>query len=156
MKHPVTVLMMLALTTAAAISVATVAPQRRDECLNLVAQVRLVNAQQQKVTANVGWTCEPKLLAQGLAKMSINGYPAGRLTKVDSTGRYQISAIVPRMPLPVKVCVSLDGRGSDGIPVTALQCESVDSHFIDLPQPIRMDLQTYPSSIEPIDAGDLF
>jgi hypothetical protein len=150
MKRPVTIALMFVLTTAAAIAVATVAPLRRDECLNLVAQVRFENLQQYEVTANVGWLCEPKLLEQGLATMSINGSPVGSRLKVDASRRHEMSVIIARQPLPLKVCVSLDGRGADGIPVTALQCETVGSLFMDLPRPIRTDFESYPT-LEPAE-----
>ena len=157
MKTILTTVMLLALATATATATATafaepiraagavVEPIRVDDCLDVSGQLRRADQGMYEVTANTGWRCSPELLGQGLAKLSINGYPAGQLVMFDASRRFEISAHVPVQPLPIKACVSIEGRGSDGrLQVVAQQCDLIEELFMDLPQPIRLQLRQFP------------
>lgn len=142
MKTILTTVMFLAIATAAA---AFEEPARMNDCLDVSGQLRQTESAMYEVTANVGWRCTPELLGIGLAKMTVNGQPVAQTVKFDASRRFEISAYVAPQPLPIKACVSIEGRAADGrILIVAEQCDLVDEFFIDLPNPIRPQLRQFP------------
>jgi hypothetical protein len=118
-------------------SVASAAePRVMNECLAVDAVARTVDASTMTVVAEAKWTCPPEIVGSGIAKMKVDGVPAGTAAAFDGFTPVRFTATVPQSLAP-KVCVEVAGFDLNGDPtVSALQCVEANKLTVSLPEPI--------------------